>query len=166
MNNIYRTMVQGLRIGWSAIREGTDDSVDGIYLHGETTPEYCNTYTLYFPLQDSGFLWAPLIEVRFEYPDPLGCKTTGKKAGRATQYVTYPDCSCMAAVYFHIIHVSHTRHGSRHTWYNVEPIRPREMEIPPEESDAAIEARSVDRYSQWEAELLRLGRPLPAVTPE
>ena len=157
MNNLYRVVVQGLAMGWSAIREDSCDAVDGIYMHGPQSPQYCGTYVVYSPLQDAGYLWAPFLEVRYVSPDPLGRKNTAKRKKAATQYVTYKDCSCIASIYFHVMHVSQTCSGKRDLWYNVEPMRPREMEIPPEEAEQEIIRRSQYRWESWAAGMRRRG---------
>ena len=140
-----------MHMGWSGIREGQPSAIIGVYMMGADAIDLCSTYMLYTPLQRSGYYYAPIIEISYEYNDCDGQKHVAKKAGRATQYVTYPDVSAVSAVYFHIIAGADLVHGNRQVWINVEPERPSTMEIPMNEAWDSIVERSHTKWLQARA---------------
>jgi len=152
MNNLGRCIVQGMHMGWSGIREGESDAIVGVYMMGPDAIDLCSTYMLYSPLQRSGYYYAPIVEIRYVYDHTTESrKHVAKKAGRATQYVTYPDVSTISAVYFHVVAAADLVTGSKDIWINVEAERPRDMEIPLQEAWDAIVRRSYDRWVHTKA---------------
>ena len=149
MNNLNRTVVHGIQQGWSCIGEGTAKAVEGIYLHAEDAVDLCLTYALYTPLQETGYYYAPYLQVRYAYhPEEEWRPHKAKKAGRATQYVTYPDVSYMSAVYFHVLAAADMLYGDKAHWINVEPERPADMEIPIALRHSEVAYRSQRSYLQ------------------
>ena len=119
---------------------------------GATALDLCSTYSLYTPLQASGYYYAPYLQVRYAYwPEKDQRKHTAKKADRATQYLTYPDVSFVSAVYFHVIAGADMLYGSKDHWINIEPERPTSMEIPTTDDDDLLRQRSHKRYLQAKA---------------
>ena len=114
---------------------------------GPEAIDLCSTYILYSPLQRSGYYYAPIVEIRYVYDQTTDSrKHVAKKAGRATQYVTYPNVATISAVYFHVVAAADLVNGSKEVWINEEPERPRDMEIPLEEAPDAIARVS---YKRW-----------------
>ena len=148
MNNLGRCLIQGVQVGWSAIREGSSAAIMGVYVMGPDALDLCSTYTVYTPLQRSGYFYAPYIQIRYHYDSDTDTrKHVAKRAGRASQYVTYPDVSAISAVYFHVVSAADMVTGPRDQWLNIEPQRPRDMEIPLEEAHESIVHRSHKRWA-------------------
>ena len=149
MNNLTRTVVRGLAEGWSAIKEGTEDAIIGIYVMGPEAVDLCVTYSLYSPLQSSGYYYAPYLQVGYFYDVRTDWrKHVARRAGRATQYVTYPDVSYISAVYFHVVSTADMSVGDKQHWLNMEAERPVEMELNATEDDHALRQRSHLRWLQ------------------
>ena len=153
MNNLGRCLFQGVQVGWSAIREGASDAVTGIYIMGANALDLCSSYTVYTPLQRSGYYYAPYIQIRYRYDSATDTrKHVAKRAQRASQYVTYPDVSAISAVYFHVVSAADMVSGPKLHWLTFEPERPSNMEIPLEEAHESIVRRSHKRWVHAKSE--------------
>ena len=149
MNNLQRAVVRGLVPGWSCINEGTSAALIGIYLMGEGAIDLCSTYSVYTPLQDHGYYYAPYLRVRCMYDEHRDYrKHVARKAGRASQFLTYPDVSYISAVYFHVVSTVDMVDGDRSQWLNIETERPIKMELNVTESDFVLKHRSLIQWLQ------------------
>ena len=147
MNNLARAVVRGLVPGWSSIGEGTPAAIIGIYLMGDNAIDLCSTYSVYTPLQDHGYYYAPYLRVRYMYDEQREHrKHVARRSGRASQFLTYPDVSYISAVYFHVVSPVDMVDGDKSQWLNIETERPLKMELNVTESDQVLENRS---YIEW-----------------
>ena len=152
MNNLNRVIVHGLQEGWSCVNEGRADAIPGIYLMGEIALDLCVTYALYTPLQDTGYYYAPYLQVRYAYDGELEWRRhVAKREGRASQYVTYPDVSFVSAIYFHVVAGADLVYGPEQQWLSMEVERPANMEIPIGVDHALLVTRSHRRYLEAKA---------------
>ena len=152
MSNLARTIVRGLQEGWSSIGEDTPKPLVGIYLMGDDALDLCGTYSVYTPLQRSGYYYAPYLQVRYaHWPDTDARRHIAVKKGRATQYLTYQDVSFVSAVYFHVIAAADMLYGGKDQWINIKPERPASMELPTTDDDDVLHRRSHKRYLEAKA---------------
>ena len=148
MSNLARTVVHGLQSGWSAINEGQSNAITGIYIMGQDAMDLCSTYMLYSPLQRTGYYWGPILEVCYYQHPHEQRKHVAKKAGRATQYVTYSDVSTIGAILFHVVSAADLVEGSKDVWMNVEPEMATTMEISTTEPWEVVQQRSAEKWEQ------------------
>ena len=147
MNNLQRAVVRGLVPGWSCIIEGTPAAIIGIYLMGEDAIDLCSTYSVYTPLQDHGYYYAPYLRVLYVYDQHRDHrKHVARRQGRASQYITYSEVSYISAVYFHVVSPVDMMYGDKSQWLNIETERPIKMELNVTESDHVLKHRSLIQF--------------------
>ena len=115
---------------------------------GQDAMDLCSTYMLYSPLQRTGYYWGPILEVCYCQHPHEQRKHVAKKAGRATQYVTYSDVSTIGAILFHVVSAADLIEGSKDVWMNVEPEIATTMEISTTEPWEVVQQRSAEKWEQ------------------
>ena len=121
----------GLGAGWSFLQPmGTP--LKGIYNHVPERVNLCNSYMLHTAVDDSGWFFGPMLEIRYCAPDPQGRPTTARRSNRATnQNIAYPDAHVVVALCFHAVHWEHFKTMEKSHGHYVEGLFQREWEIDP-----------------------------------
>ena len=105
---------------------------------------------LYSPLRQTGWYWALLLQI--EYASTEGCgrrHVAIKGRSRATQFVTAREYAAIRAIYFHCVSFASMCSAEKMMWIKMETERPRDMEIPADEADDALVARSYAKSMEW-----------------
>ncbi|NBR26370.1 MAG: hypothetical protein EBU08_21825 [Micrococcales bacterium] len=122
----------------------------GVYHHVVERAHLCSNYMMYSALEHkSGFLYAPLIQIQYPVPDPLGRLHVVKRSS-ANQNLTYPDVCSVTHIWLHVTHVLEFLSGSRDLIIMAEPHFPRNLELDPQDTWAVILQRSRERGTSAE----------------
>ena len=132
----------GLATGWSTIKVSSVVK-KGIYNHIPERVHLCNNYMLHSAVDNSGWFFGPIIEIRYPIPDPQGRATTvRRKKQTATQNLAHPDAHVVVGLYFHAVHWAHFLVMDKAHGHYVEGLFQRGWEIDPAASFEESCARS------------------------
>ena len=105
MHSLERVASKGLEDGWNGLSVGRR-TVLGIYYHIAERGHLCLNYMLYTALErQSGFIFAPMIQLMAPQQDPLG-RTQHIRRKQNHQEVTYSDVCVVTHIWLHVRHVS------------------------------------------------------------
>ena len=107
-----------------------------------------------------GYYYAPYLHILYVWHQHRDYrKHVARRLGRASQYVTYADVSCISAMYFHVVSPVDMMYGDKSQWLNIETERPIKMEVNVTESDHVLQSRS---QIEWLSAKSRGQAPAPA----
>jgi hypothetical protein len=145
---VHRIVATGLEIGMAVNCKESGKPRSGIFSHMAHASHLCLMYMLFAPLDDSGFLFAPLFELRNPAIDPHGRPSVLRRANKDNnQRLSYPDTTTIVKVHFLAIHAAYFADKSPPEekypiWGNAEPVFHAETELSPDQSWAEIQAAS------------------------
>jgi hypothetical protein len=115
----------------------------GVYHHLLERAHLCSTYMMYSALDrgNSGFLYAPLVQLRYPQHDPQTRMHVVRRSG-ANQRLTYPDQCRVTHVWLHVTHVLEFCEGDRQLMIMAEPCFARHLELHPHDTWDEIMRRS------------------------
>ena len=132
----------GLGAGWSFL-EPQGKALQGIYNHVPERVHLCNHYMLHTAVDDSGWFFGPMFEIRYCIPDPEGRPTTARRSKKSQkQNIAYPGAHSVVALCFHAVHWSHFKSMDKSQGHYVEGFFQQEWEIDPAASFEESVARS------------------------
>ena len=106
LHYLERVAARGLEDGWSGITVKGHCKL-GVYFHIQERARLCFNYILYSALeQDSGFVFAPFVELRAPSEDPHNRTQHLRRPGGRHQELTYEDVAVATDVWIHVRHVS------------------------------------------------------------
>jgi hypothetical protein len=102
---LERVAARGLEAGWNGVNVHGICRL-GIYFHVQERAHLCLNYTLYSALeQDSGFLFAPFVQLRSPQSDPRGRMQHVRRGSGQHQELTYEDVCVVTDIWIHVRHV-------------------------------------------------------------
>ena len=135
-------MRNGLAIGWSFKSNG-GVPLEGIYHHIPVRLRLCNYHMLHTAVDNSGWFFAPMLEIRYPNPDPDGRPTLAKDDKKKRKHnVAYPDSHVVVALIFHAVHTSHFFGMAKNHGHFIEGLFQQQWEIDPAVSFRESVARS------------------------
>jgi hypothetical protein len=129
MHVLTRAMTQGLENGWSGLERHGKLHV-GVYYHKQERAQYCANYMTYSALDNSGFVFGPMIQLRAPETDPDSRTTTLRTSG-LTQNLTYQDCAAITGIWLHALHVADVLSRGADTYIWAEARFAQELELDP-----------------------------------
>ena len=121
----------GLGAGWNFL-EPKGTPLKGIYNHAPERVNLCNHYMLHTAVDNSGWFFGPMLEIRYCAPDPEGRPTTARRSGKTShQNIAYPGAHVVVALCFHAVHWAHFKTMDKSHGHYVEGLFQREWEIDP-----------------------------------
>ena len=135
-------MQNGLATGWS-FKSGGGLALKGIYHHLPQRVHLCSHYMIHTAVDNSGWYFAPMLEIRYPSPDPHGRPAT-VKGGRSktNQNIAYPDSHAVVALVFHAVHSAHFLVTEKYHGHYIEGLFQQQWEIDPALSFEESVARS------------------------
>ena len=147
MEVLNRVLSKGLRTGWSVNRDG-QRILRGIWPLSPECTRLITSYTLYSALDDSGYVYGPILEIRSPCYDVQQRPTAMRRSNNATQWLSYPDSTTMIYLWVNIIHVGELFKAPANAGaIFAESAFRRELEIDPEESWEELARRSHAAYA-------------------
>ena len=114
----------------------------GVYDHLLERAHLCSNYMMYSALdQKSGFMYAPLVQLRYPREDPHGRLHVVRRSS-ANQNLSYADVCEVTHVWLHVTHVLEFYAGERNLMFMAEPRFARHLELDPDDSWQDIMQRS------------------------
>jgi hypothetical protein len=142
MCSVYRILTQGFAEGFAVISEAGKDKI-GVYCHVLERAGLCANYMMYSPLDDSGYYIAPLFQIVYQKPDPLGRSQVVVRSKKSMkQALTYEDNCYVTGVCWHIMHFSEMCSDSKDVWLYMDACFKQDFELDPEEPWERIAQRS------------------------
>ena len=120
LHAISRVAAQGLENGWSGIAVRGSTKL-GVYYHIQQRAHLCMNYVVYSALeQDSGFVFAPVVQMRAPAHDPQ-CRTQHlKRPSGRHQELTYEDVCVATDIWIHVRHVLEVYDGAADGYIHAE----------------------------------------------
>jgi hypothetical protein len=105
LHYLERVAARGLEDGWNGINVHGVCRM-GIYFHVQERAHLCLNYSVYSALeQDSGFLFAPYVQLRSPQSDPRGRMQHVRRGSGRDQELTYEDVCVVTDIWIHVRHV-------------------------------------------------------------
>ena len=145
MEVVHRVCARGLEVGWS-VNTDSGRELRGIWSLAPERARLLTSYTLYSMLDDSGYLYGPMLELRSPWHDPEGRQIVLRRGGSSNrnQWLSYPNTTTLVRLWINIIHISElaTMPASSGLSLYAEPACQRELEIHPDSGWADLLTRS------------------------
>ncbi len=146
LHSLHRILVEGLKEGFAANTQSGKE-IHGIFSHRAETSHLCLGYTLYSPIDRSGWMWGPFVELLAPANDPHGRPITLKRRSgprAVNQWISYEDTTVMQNIWVNALHMGHLLEPDP-TWgfsINVEGYMHPELELNPQTSWVTLTQRS------------------------
>ena len=98
--------------------EGYPQGVGVSYMLAEGSSA-CDTFMVYSPVQNSGWMYAPLVQLIVTTRDPEG-RTLGSRESSEPK-ITYPGLHKVNSVFLHMVHIQQAQHMTQSDWMPAEP---------------------------------------------
>ena len=105
---LHRVLSRGLETSW-AVNSDAGRELRGVWSLAPERFHLLSSYILYSALDNSGYVYGPLLELKSPYSDPEGRKVMLKRrSGRSNrdQRLSYVETTVMTRVFVHVIHTS------------------------------------------------------------
>ena len=140
---LERIATKGLANGWSGVSVNGVRR-QGIYYHVLERAHNCLHYLWYSALeQDSGFLFAPVVQLRAPDLDPRQRKQHVRRLSGRQQELTYQDVCVITDVWVHIRHVLELYSAPRHDMVWAEGRFEQSLE-----ADAMLPRKTLERRAE------------------
>ena len=105
---LHRVLACGLQTGWSKNTDGHQE-LRGIWSLAPERAFLLQSYVLYTCLDDSGYMFGPMLELRSPEIDPRGRKVVLKRRQRQRnrdQWLSYDDTTSVVRCWIHVLHIA------------------------------------------------------------
>ena len=137
-----RIVANGIRTGFATNVDG-GQTLQGIWSLAPERSRLLLSYCLYTALNRSGYVYAPVVELRSPATDPKQRRVTmrrGSAARKRDQWISYEDTTTQVCIWIHALHVSEIAAAPQSTFFSIfaEGCMPPGVELSPTAPWSAI----------------------------